>query len=514
MPAIKLNPHRNLVFNKLRFYITVAVIAGIFGILSFNKKARTSWTTQVKNIGTFSSARAVDLNKDGTLDIVIGAGAEENYPTDIGAMAIDGKNGKILWQVPGVNQFVGSAALQDITGDAVPDIFIGGRWAELVAINGATGKVIWRFLPDRENPDPGDTGWFNFTTPQFIPDQDNDGHKDLLVANGGDARIEPYDPDRPVGRLLVFSSKTGKILADARVPDGKETYMSVVCSEAQADGQIMVLFGTGGETLGGHLFRTTLQDIMRGDLSKAKVLATNENKGFVAPPIYADINLDGIYDIVTNAVDGQLLAIDGKTDGLLWQVNFPGTEVYSMPAVGYFNNDSIPDFFTSFAAGVWPLYSHSIRFMVDGKTGKVMYQDKIKGFQNASPVVADLNGDGLDEAIVNQGVSKPSAAGTIYNSHLLAFDFKRNRKYAIGDSIKGNNIASTPWIGDLDNDNYLDIIYNAGNFDRLSTTLEFSMARHSTKIKIKKPVIWGAYLGSDYSSVFRCSPKTVFYSAK
>ena len=116
---------------------------------------------------------------------------------------------------------------------------------------------------------------------------------DILIANGGNPNAPPGDPDRPAGRLLVLSNNSGKILANVQVPDGRETYMSVICSNRAERGNLFVFFGTGGETIGGHLYRTTLREIMHEDISTATVLATSERKGFVASPVPADIINDG-----------------------------------------------------------------------------------------------------------------------------------------------------------------------------------------------------------------------------
>src|SRR5690606_1254972 len=164
-----------------------------------------------------------------------------------------------------------------------------------------------------------------------------------------------------------------------------------------------VLYGIEGETIGGSIFRTTLKDIMNEDLSGAKILATSEHKGFIGSPAWVDITLDGIEDIVVNAVDGKMLAIDGANDSLLWKVEIPGTEAYGTPAIGYFNADSVPDFFTNFGIGIYPNLPESVLFMVDGKSGKVQYEVKVQGFQYACPVVADLYGEGFDAAIINKG---------------------------------------------------------------------------------------------------------------
>jgi len=62
------------------------------------------------------------------------------YYIDSAIIALKGKNGEILWMVPADDQIFGSASLMDITGDGVVDVFIGGRSAELQAINGKTSK--------------------------------------------------------------------------------------------------------------------------------------------------------------------------------------------------------------------------------------------------------------------------------------------------------------------------------------------------------------------------------------
>lgn len=487
----------------MRFYQLLACYILLASCGSEQKSG--SWFTYINNTGTYSSARTVDLNNDNILDIVIGAGGKEEVPCDSAVIALDGANGKILWAIGGNNQYVGSAVFIDINNDKIKDVFIGGRWAQLAAINGVDGKIIWSFFPERKKPDGSDGGWYNFTTPQIIPDQDADGIDDLLIANGGDARAAALDTVRPAGRLLVLSSKTGRILANVPMPDGRETYMSVVCHK-KSNQEIEVLFGTGGETIGGHLYKTTLTDIMKGDISRAKILAASDTKGFVSSPVLVDINNDGTVDIIVNAVDGRMLAIDGQTDSLIWQINFPGTEAYTMPAVGFFNKDSIPDLFANFAIGVFPKLNYSVRFMVDGKTGKVQYQDTIPAFQYASAIAADVDGDGFDEVIVNQTTLKKTQFDNLFFSQLIVFDFIRNTRNVLGGNIPATNLASTPWIGDLDNDNRYDIIYTAVKYRNaafdLAEPVGLYIQRYATETTIKTKPRWGAFMGTAYSGNF------------
>ncbi|WP_041616255.1 PQQ-binding-like beta-propeller repeat protein [Spirosoma linguale] len=201
------------------------------------------------SVGTFSSPRVTDLNRDGVGDIVVGLGRQEFQACDSAIVALNGKTGELLWKKTAADQIFGSAILIDLNKDGVQDVIIGGRRGELQAINGPDGRILWRF-DKRSKPKKVDK-WYNFYNPQLIPDQDGDGLDDILISNGGDVTVEAYNPKRPNGMLVVLSSKDGHVLAEALVPDGKETYMSVSVLNEPDGSDPRIIFGTGGETLGG-----------------------------------------------------------------------------------------------------------------------------------------------------------------------------------------------------------------------------------------------------------------------
>jgi outer membrane protein assembly factor BamB len=512
MPTVK--PHHQKAKRKVYLIVGLSVFVliavAVIAYITISNARPTSWVMHFKGIGTGSSPRMVDLNNDGVLDVVMGAGGAENQPSDTAVIAMDGATGKVLWHAPGRNQVVGSPLFYDVTGDGVPDVFIGGRTAELMAINGASGEVLWRFFPYGPSVNPADSGIYNFYNPQLIPDQDGDGKEDMLISNGGDYTVKAHDPRRPAGKLMVISSGSGSIITEVTVPDGRETYMSVVKVSLRNNGMEDVIFGTGGETIGGHLYRTTLQDILKGDISKAVVLATGKNKGFVAPPALADLTGDGIYDIIVNAVDGRTMAINGANDSLLWSVRVPDTEIYSSPAIGYFNADEVPDVFTNYSIGVWPMIKRSTQRMLDGKTGEVLATDTVGIFSYASPVVADFNEDGIDDVLlsVNSLIRL-----NLYNynknhiSQLTVFDFHEDVKYQVGDTLFGSNVASTPWLGDTDGDGKLDIITSTielnGQRNEIDLPTNLRVFRLRTPYPARREIKWGSYMGSNYDGVFR-----------
>ncbi len=490
--------------NRIFFSLTLIWVISIQA--NADLLAQNSWAVSFKGIGTFSSPRITDLNGDGTGDIVFGAGREEFHACDSAIIALDGLTGKMLWHVSAIDQIFGSAALKDLNGDQVEDVIIGGRSAELFAINGKTGEVIWKF-----NKRIGKQKWYAFYNPQFIKDQDNDGIEDILISNGGNVFAAPHDSkDRRPGNLVVISARDGKLLAYASTPDKKETYMSVSALPNDTGNDYHIIFGTGGETTGGNLFVTSLSSILNGDISKARLLDSSPDKGYIAPAVWIDITGDSISDIVANAVEGKLVAFDGKTYQPIWSVKVPNSEAYSSLAPGFFTADSIPDFFVSYAIGQWPQLEWSKQVMVDGASGKVAYIDSLGFYQTSSPVVIDLDGNGKDEALlsVNIHIYDERNKRALYNM-IVNLDFKTLEVNQFTDPVRGSNISTTPWIGDMDNDGLLDIVYCHGTNTEKSYTFDgMQVNRSETKIPIRTKIKWGSYMGSDYNGIFEYSPRS------
>jgi outer membrane protein assembly factor BamB len=496
---------RRILYLILALVVMSSMIAFGYTFMKTRPEAQQpldSWARTYNTLGTLSSPRLVDLNGDGIMDIVMGAGNVEFKTSDSAIIAVNGANGRLLWTARARDQIFGSPLFRDITGNGIPEVFIGGRNAEFKAINGKTGKILWEYFPHPPSIVASDSGVYNFYNPQFIPDQDGDGFEDLLVATGGYVKALPGDPNRPAGKLLVVSSASGKLLASAEMPDGKEIYMSVLVVDFRNDGNLSIIFGTGGETLGGGLYKVPLAHLLRNDISGATLLEPGHEKGFIAPPVLADITQDGILDIIANSVNGRMIAIDGATGEVLWRVSVPGTEAYGSIAVGYFTDDDVPDFFTNYGVGVWPDLMQSVQLMVDGKTGQVVFRDSLGSFQESTPLAFDFNKDGFDDALFSINHNHRSIS-----NQLMVIDFRNDTLYQIGEAGHGANPASTPWLGDSDGDGLLDIIYSneTNPFDLLSieTKQGLKISKIKTDIPVREEVAWGAYMGSFADGIFR-----------
>ncbi len=468
------------------------------------------WYKEYPVIGSESSPRATDLNNDGVLDIVMGAGKNETQKSDMGIVAFDGTSGELLWKHEAPDQVFGSAAFCDVNGDHVEDIFIGGRSPQLKAIDGKSGALIWDYKHERYANDAIlRYARYNFNNGVIVPDQNNDGVNDLLMINGGNPLAAPYsESDRFPGVLMLFDAKTGNVLVADTMPDGKESYMTPLCFSQPGGNDPFILFGTGGETIDGSLFLTTLSQLREKKLSSAEVIATEKGHGFIAPATLADIDKDGYIDIIAISHGSKAIAISGKDHRTLWTRTFPGTECSNSFAAGYFTDDTIPDFFTFISKGQWPNSTGSVQIMLNGKNGNVEYMDSMGCTGFSSPVVYDLNGDGRDDAIISINIfdcslgyaSKPP---TTMENKLIAINFATKSVETIDKTERFKNIFSTPWLGDLDNDGYLDII-NCQYFHHgdLVSFLGMRIKRIATTVKIKKPVLWGSFLGTGGDGVF------------
>ena len=456
------------------------------------------WQSQIDGVYTFSSPRSSDLNGDGIEDIVIGAGLEGS-PSPNGIIALDGLNGDVLWNAQARDQIFGSPIFQDINNDGIKDVFIGGRAGELRALDGQTGNIIWEFYSDAafDTLAAKDAGIYQFYTPQWIPDQDGDGLQDLLCANGGDPSVLlPNDP-RPAGKLMIVSALTGQTLNQADVPDGKETYMSPLVVDFFNDGDLDVVFGTGGEATGGSLWRVPLDDLINNDLSESIKIKNSDNKGFIAVPSLADFNSDNVPDIVVNSYDGSITCINGRNNAILWNYDITLAETNASPGIGYFNDDDVPDVFCNFGIGIAPQFLTFIQIIIDGASGLPISQDSLGIAQFSSPLIADVDGDNFDEIIYC--INKVDSSFNFLNEILL-IDVNDDEISSLNAPTYGSNVNSTPIMSDLDADGDQELVfaYSADSSGLVNPNGIIVEKLELNEISNLTTVSWGAYIGSLY----------------
>ncbi len=455
-----------------------------------------NWQAFTDSIPTLSSARACDLNNDGIKDIVLGGGTD-GVASNNGIMAYNGLNGNLLWKRAARNEVFGSAVFMDITNDGIKDVFMVGRQAQLLAINGANGNLLWDYFP--YNTNPADSGLYNFYNPQFIADVTGDGLQDILVANGGDHAAPVWDTTRPPGHLMVVNSLNGQLLAKAVVPDSAETYCSALVADIQGNGTQWVLYGTGGETLGGNFWACQLSHLLNNTLAPSIPLMSDPQLGFVAPASLIK-NPSGQYDIIIQSYGGKVSKIKGANWSTMWSYDLPNTESSAEPVIGNFTGSAAPDVFLSLAKGTSSSYTDYYQVLLDGATGQEVLKDSIGALQFASGNAVDLNNDGRDEAILSVNYMQSGS----WKHRLEVFNFVANSIAPLTGFETGVNIGSTPLFVNLDNDALLDLVYVVKK-DSLNPMGWKGVYVNRVELNAVFPnagLAWGSYLGTMHTGVY------------
>lgn len=474
------------------------LIIFLLGIFKSSLAQLTSWQAFTDSIPTLSSPRACDLNNDGIKDIVIGGGTD-GVASNNGIMAFNGVNGALLWKRGSRNEVFGSPIFKDITNDGIKDVFITGRQAQLLAINGSNGQLIWDYFPYAVNP--ADSGLYNFYNPQFIPDVNGDGIPDILVSNGGDHAAPDWETDRPPGHLMVINSQNGQLLAKAVVPDSAETYCSPLVADVQGNGINWILFGTGGENLGGSFWACSLTDLITNNsLATSIQLDTDPNKGFIAPAALAKNGNNG-YDIIIQSFGGKIKKIKGANFGQTWQFQLPNTESSAEPVLGNFvGGDNVPDVLAILFKGIAPSYSDFYQVLINGSTGQIAFKDSLGTFNYVSANALDFDNNGRDEGLVSLTYMENGA----YRHRLQKINFTSGIITQVGSTKTGVNLGSTPLITDLDGDNLIDIVY-AVKKDSINPVGWKGIYMNREEISSIIPnsgIAWGSYLGTDNDGIY------------
>jgi len=467
----------------------------LFFFLSIFSNAQ-NWESFTDSICTFSSPRSSDLNGDGIMDIVIGGGTDSLFSNN-GVMAYNGVDGSLLWNRSSRDELFGSAIFQDLNSDGINDVIISGRAAQLLAIDGSNGVLLWDFFPFGTNP--SDSGFYNFYNPQFIHDVDGDSYDDILISNGGDHSAPSFQPNRPPGHLMIISAQNGNIIQKAVVPDSSEIYCSPLVADLKNNGDQWVLYGTGGENYGGNFYAVLLSDLLLGDISSSIILDTDLNKGFIAPAAIHQTS-SGSYDIIIQSYDGLITKIDGQTFSPIWTYQKSGTESSAEPVIGNFTGDLTPDILLVLFNGFAPAFNDYFQVMLDGQDGSVQFIDSLGDINFASANAVDLNNDGRDEGIF----SITYFDNGYFTNKVQSIDFNNDTIILLDQVRTGVNIASTPLITDLDNNGFLDLVYSVKEDSLNPMGLNgINIYRHELNSIIPNSgIAWGSYLGTNMDGAY------------
>ena len=438
--------------------------------------------------GTFSSPRLIE--SAGKPELLMAFGSEDSLAG--GVVAVDVATGEHRWRLDTEQElFALPQPLTPAAADMHPWV-VAGRNGQLRAIDAAGGAVLWRFRPFGDEGKK--QGIYNFYTGFELGDADGDGVRDWVVTNGGDSALEKFE-GRPPGHLMVVSGRDGSVIHRMRVPDNRETYCSPLLWRRMDEE--WVVFGTGGETFPGSLWAVAAEEVLAGTLAGVRSLVDFvEFKGAIAPPSLADVDGDGVLDLIAVPFDGRIIALSGRTLTPLWSFDADeDEETQSSPAIGDFDGDGDLDVAQVEQEGIFPRWTASVIRVFDGGTGALLWEQRMfRDLVPASPLAVDLDADGRDEILITQ-----SDAG------LFRGEQSRSRMQAVHvEEARIDTLAATDGLNsgaglvvDADGDGLLEWFVPLRQLGERG-----SLVRIDLKAPVPRRIAWGGYLGTRHDGAY------------
>jgi hypothetical protein len=252
------------------------------------------------------------------------------------------------------DSILGAITSGDLDGDGVPEIVVTSVNQFVTAFH-ANGSVMWRY----NNDDSIFSG-------AVIADLNGDGRMEVVI--GGDSTASQYY--WAGGRITVLS-------ADGRREWVKKTDQVIWSSPSVADlygnGKLDIIVGTG------YFYPQPPNGTFPGDQVYALdangntlwTYATSTNPAVDArvysSPAIADLNGDGILDVVIGDSQGRIHAISGTGTPLWVTQAFPASPLYTSAVIADINGDGLPDVIMADSNG------HLVG--VNGQTGQIIWSN-------------------------------------------------------------------------------------------------------------------------------------------
>ncbi|RLG04499.1 MAG: hypothetical protein DRN68_09745 [Thaumarchaeota archaeon] len=339
-----------------------------------------------------------------------------------------------------------SPAMGDVDNDGRLEVIVDlGGWDSpdvVCAINGEDGSILWQNTEDVSS----DFG----VTP-------------VLGDVNGDGEIEAVFYSSLTGYLYVLSASNGTLLNKKYVRKAwfNSEYGGLSLGDINGDGdmEIFLLISDYWEDL------SMVYTFEGSDLSVLWVFTMDEDRrnhmDLNTRLAVSDIDGDGLLEVVAFTADYYIYAINAEDGSLLWRIDLAEIaapkEIYRENStitestdviVGDFNFDGIKEVITA-TTDNFNLYV----LCLSGLNGSLLWYRILPDIKAVTGMaVADLDNDGLFEVVLATWTNWYCVLN-LEDGSLLWYNY-------IGRDYGRYILTSTPSIGDVDGDEYLEIIIN------------------------------------------------------
>ncbi|MDF1661088.1 MAG: PQQ-like beta-propeller repeat protein [Planctomycetota bacterium] len=404
------------------------------------------WTRDLKS-PSYGSGATADIDGDGKLEIVFGT-----YYNDEHVYALNSEDGSVLWTHKSKSgPFDASIAIADFDKDGSLEVIAAdSATGDLYCLAGKTGEVKWQLkLPSGTD------------SPPAIADLDGDGNLEIVIGT-------MWTRDKK-GRVCAISSKTRKILWEAKVPGcvqsapclvdlNKDGVLDVVVTSWRGDHSVRALSGKNGALLWSYVTAGTKRSMgmyhgvaiskKNGALrivaancdghlycldAKGQLIWTKKlSETLFSPPTIADLDGDGEEELIQPS-SKHLWVIGLKKGELCWKKNL-GANSARGPALVDVNQDGKLDIL---------LGAGRQFFVFSGGTGKVLWKRTVKIGNSPyekidnGPIIANFTGSGKLYVFFVAG--KGHSGKTQKQNYGRAFCFEIGKGKGSWETFRGNN---------------------------------------------------------------------------
>src|SRR3989344_919641 len=378
----------------------------------------------------------VDWNNDGTNEIVY---RDIDMKMKTETFVVVNQGGTVLHSfLVGLPFFAGSMpAIVDLNHDGTKDIVIAFRNTvdRVKAINGNNGDILWQYEIKFSSPDWLHAG-YSISSP-IVPDMDRDGNNDILFISS-----ECLTKDDLVNGKVVNDGGLLKIYGVENADFVVSNYNGVLKKNGEN------LCGTAVfrlDSIGSLVWRTFLNKMDNDYLLYSYQLAS------------ADFDADGILEIVAAPIDGVGgLAFLNNVGDMIWYQDDVG-ESFGVQGIGnLIRSDGPydpPEIVTTYKDPTYPWNYHIGIFNSSGALvtdiNKVRLQDTFSFYSLFNRSLSDLDGDGLLDIVLSDGVVDGIESFQVFKGDGSMFAFYRESGVIFGGGVH---------VADINGDGHLDIV--------------------------------------------------------